>query len=103
MFPVSAPYGPWSYLTGYFTLPEQEHKKVFPLKDVFVTLLSESGYFHIQGDFAEVEMINFDFSAIMLQKTINNPSPPSSPSSFPFFPVGGGVRNDCTQANVVGK
>lgn len=50
MFPVSPPYGLWSYLIGYFTLPPREHKKIYPLKDYFFGQLREGGYQHIQGN-----------------------------------------------------
>ena len=50
MFPVNPPYGPISYLAAYFTFPPHEHKKIFPLKDVFYYMLRETGYFHIQGN-----------------------------------------------------
>ncbi|KAK3755532.1 hypothetical protein QZH41_019906 [Actinostola sp. cb2023] len=50
MFVVRAPYGPLSYIAAYFTLPIHEHKKIFPLKDVFYKIyLHEAGYFHIQA------------------------------------------------------
>jgi hypothetical protein len=49
MFSISAPYGPLSYVAGYFLLPPKEHKKIFPLKDMFYKMLRESGYYHLQG------------------------------------------------------
>ena len=49
MFSVSAPYGPLSYLWGYFTYPTEESKKIFPVKDRFIKFLEEFGYMHLQG------------------------------------------------------
>ena len=49
MFAHQAPYGPLSYITGYFMLPPFEWKKIFPLKKYILFLLQESGYMHIQG------------------------------------------------------
>ena len=48
-FPVSAPYGPFSYVAGYLWYHPKERMKIFPLMERFLNVLRETGYFHLQG------------------------------------------------------
>ena len=41
--------GPLSYIQAKLFFPEKEQKKVFPVMNLFIKMLREGGYFHIQG------------------------------------------------------
>ena len=40
---------PFEYIEAKLFFPEKEQKKIFPLKDFFLKVLAELGYFHLQG------------------------------------------------------